>query len=470
MANRRAAVSVAPVTGSGAHGMTQRIFRRATMVLAAAILAAMAMAGVAGAHSGNQGYVYLDIFDSTIEGEIHYVVADLNEVLGLEIPTDPEGAAAWAEANPEAIHAYSADHIAVSDINGTQWPISFGGFDGLEGADGAYLIVEFAVDREFVEVPRQFVVSYDAIMHAMPERDALLAIATDFGSGTFNNEADTLLRYIADDTTQTVDLGDTSFWSGVTGVVALGVEHIRIGTDHILFVVALVLPAVLIFVRPNGWQPAPSFGSSLWRVLKIVTMFTVAHTITLTLGGLGIIELPPALVETVIAISIILAALHNIRPVFVNKEWMIAFGFGLVHGFGFAGLLSDLGLTQARQFVSLLGFNIGIELGQAVIILLIFPALYLARRTRAYVPAMYVGSVILIAIAGAWAIERSLGVDLATEWIFVRVSVWPRQLIFVALAYLLAGVAYWYDRNNDRLLPLASDVEPSSSAVGVSEA
>ena len=297
----------------------------------------------------------------------------------------------------------------------------------------------------------------------------MLAIATDFGSGTFNNEADTLLRYIADDTTQTVDLGDTSFWSGVTGVVALGVEHIRIGTDHILFVVALVLPAVLIFVRPTGWEPAPTFGSSLWRVLKIVTMFTVAHTITLTLGGLGIIELPPALVETVIAISIILAALHNIRPVFVNKEWMIAFGFGLVHGFGFAGLLSDLGLTQARQFVSLLGFNIGIEIGQSVIILLIFPALYLARRTRAYLPAMYIGSALLIVIAGTWAIERSFGLDLGTEWVFVRVSVWPRQLIFAALAYLLAGAAYWYDRSNGRLLPLPSDVETSSSAVGVSE-
>ena len=440
------------------------------MVLAAAMLTALGMAGVAAGHSGNQGYVYLDIFDLTIEGEIHYVVADLNEVLGLDIPTDPDGAAAWAEANPEVIHAYSADHIAMSDLNGSQWSITFGGFDGLEGVDSAYLLVGFAVDREFVEVPRQFVVTYDAIMHAMPERDALLAIATDWGSGTFNNEADTLLRYIADDATQTVDLGDTSFWSGVSGVIALGVEHIRIGTDHILFILALVLPAVLIFVRPAGWQPSRGFGSSLWRVLKIVTMFTVAHTITLTLGGLGIIELPSAVVETVIAISIILAALHNLRPVFINKEWMIAFGFGLVHGFGFAGLLSDLGLTQARQFVSLLGFNIGIEIGQATIILLVFPALYLARRTRAYVPAMSIGSVILITIAGAWAIERAFGVDLGTEWIMVRVSVWPRQLVPVALAYILAGAAYWYDRNNSLLLPLPDNTDISSAAVSAAEA
>jgi hypothetical protein len=283
-------------------------------------------------------------------------------------------------------------------------------------------------------------------------------------------KADTLLRYTANNTTQTVDLGDTSFWSGVTGVIALGVEHIRIGTDHILFIVALVLPSVLVFGRAPGWQPSPSFAASLWRVLKIMSMFTVAHTITLTLGGLGIIELPSALVETVIAVSIILAALHNLRPVLVNREWLIAFGFGLVHGFGFAGLLSDLGLTQSRLFVSLLGFNIGIEIGQAIIIMLVFPALFLARRTRVFLPAMNVVSLLLIAVASAWAIERAFGVNLGTDWIMVRASVWPRQLVPVALAYLLAGAAYRGDRTNDRLLPLPSGTDSPKPAVQTAEA
>ena len=444
--------------------MTHRVPRRSIIVLLSTMFAAIAMMGIAEGHTGDQSYVYLDIFDESIEGGIHYPIEDLNDVLGLDIPDDPEGATAWAEANPGIIHGYGEAHLSMADLDGTDWAIVFGGFDGLEGVDGAYLISEFEVDRAFVEVPRQFSVTYDAIIHANPQRDALLTIATDFGSGTFNNEANSLLRFTAGNETQTVDLGDTSFWSGVTGVIGLGVEHIRIGTDHILFIVALVLPSVLVFGRVAGWQPSRSFPSSLWRVLKVVTMFTLAHTITLTLGGLGIVELPPALVETVIAVSIILAALHNIRPVFVNREWLIAFGFGLVHGFGFAGLLADLGLTQSRQFVSLLGFNIGIEIGQAVIILLIFPALFLARRTRAYVPAMYIGSVVLITIAGAWAIERALGFDLGTEWVMTRVSVWPRQLIPVAIIYLLAAIAYWYDRSTDRLIPLTTDDSQTPAA------
>jgi hypothetical protein len=450
--------------------MTQRVIRRAALVLMAAMLAVLSIPGAAAAHNLADSYVYLDIFDSSIEGEIHYPVPDLNEVLGLDIPNDADGAAEWAEDNPDLIHSYSADHLALSDLNGTEWPIVFSTFEGLEVFDGAYLLVSFEVDRAFADVPRQFVLTYDGIMHAKPERAALLAIATDFGSGTFNNEADTLLRYTAGTTTQTVDLGDTSFWSGITAVIALGVDHIRIGADHILFILALVFPSVLIFRRADGWQPSQSFGASLWRVLKIVTMFTVAHTITLTLGGLGIIEFPAAVVETLIAVSIILAALHNLRPVLVNQEWLIAFGFGLVHGFGFAGLLSDLGLTQSRRVASLLGFNLGIELGQAVIIVLIFPALFLARRTRAFLPAMKAGSVLLIGIASVWAVERAFGVGLGTDWIMDRASVWPRQLIPVALAYLLAAAAYRGDRQNNRLLPLGIGIDTPKPATADAEA
>lgn len=444
--------------------------RRALARLAILLLSGFFLLGstvAATAHSGSQSYVYLDVFDSTIEGRIEYPVADLNEVLGLNIPNNVDGALEGAEANLGTIQAYSAAHLALADPAGTEWPLVFGGVESLEVGNGAYVILDFAVDQEFSSVPRQFVAAYDGIIHAKPERDALLIIGTDWGTGRFDNEASELLRYTASNTVQTVDLGSSSFWSGLTGVIGLGVEHIRIGTDHILFIFALVLPAVLVFTRMSGWQPSPSFGASLWRVLKIVTMFTVAHTITLTLGGLGIVEFPPALVETVIAISIALAALHNIRPVFVNREWLIAFGFGLFHGFGFAGLLSDLGLTQSRQFVSLLGFNLGIEIGQALIILLIFPALFLARRTRLYLPAMHVGSVLLITIAGAWALDRAVGIDLNVDRIVDRVVLWPRSLWFIGLTYAGAILLYLFDRNQGELLPVASEEVPSSSEVAV---
>lgn len=414
------------------------------------------------AHSGEESYVYLDIYDSTIEGRVEYPVSDLNEVLGLDMPTEGEETLAAAEANLVAIHQYSSDHLSLASTNGAEWPITFGELDTLETAAGDYLVVNFEVDETFSPVPRQFVVSYDGIVHMNSQRNALLIIGTDFGSGTFNNEASELLRYTASNTVQTVDLGDESFWRGFTSVIGLGVEHIRIGTDHILFVFALILPSVLVFSRSRRWEPSANFGSSLWRVLKIVTMFTVAHTITLTLGGLGIIEFPSAFVETLIAISIILAALHNIRPVFVNREWLIAFGFGLFHGFGFAGLLADLGLTQSRQFVSLLGFNLGIELGQAVIIIVIFPALYLARRTRAYLPAMYAGSVALIIVATLWALDRAAGIETSIDGIVDRLVLWPQSLWFLALVYIGAIVAYTVDQRRSSLMPVASDEENKS--------
>ncbi len=434
---------------------------RASTLLIVGVLLVITSAVAASAHSGNQSYVYLDIYDSTVEGRIEYPVSDLNEILGLDIPTDLDGALAAAEANLDALHAYSAEHFSLADANGDEWPVVFGEVDVLEIVDGAYVLISFEVDREFDPVPRTFTASYDGIIHEKTDRDALLIIGTDWGTGTFNNEASELLRFTPDNKVQSLDLGQTSFWDGFSGVVGLGLEHIRIGSDHILFIFALVIPAVLMFRRPEGWLPSPSFGSSLWRVMKIVTMFTVAHTITLTLGGLGIIEFPPALVETIIAISIVLAALHNIRPVFVNKEWIIAFGFGLFHGFGFAGLLADLGLTQSRQFVSLLGFNLGIEIGQTVIILLIFPALFLARRTRAYLPAVYIGSGILIVVASLWALDRSLGLDVGLDRYVEVVVLWPRSLLFIALAYVGAAAFYLYDRSRDQLLPITSTKDHS---------
>jgi hypothetical protein len=442
---------------------------RAKVVLSLGVLMALSSIGIAGAHSLDQSYVYLDIYDSSIEGRVEYPTADLNEVLGLAIPTDPDAALAGAQANQAAIHAYSAEHFGMSGVSGEEWMVEFGELEVLEVGNDSYIVVNFVVDREFVEVPREFTVTYDGIIHQIPGRDALLVIGTDWGSGTFNNEASELLRFTPETSAQSVDLGDTSFWSGFAGVVALGTEHIRIGTDHILFILALVLPAVLVFRDVVGWQPSSSFGSSLWRVLKIVTMFTIAHSITLTLGGLGIVEFSPALVETVIAVSIILAALHNIKPIFMNKEWIIAFVFGLFHGFGFAGLLADLGLTQSRQFASLLGFNIGIELGQAVIIIVIFPALFLARRTRAYLPAMYFGSVILIAVAAAWALDRAVGVDLGVDQIVDRVVLWPRSLALIALLYFAAAGLYWFDRSRDALLPMTSaDAPPLKDVIPAS--
>ncbi len=147
--------------------------------------------------------------------------------------------------------------------------------------------------------------------------------------------------------------------------------------------------------------------------LKIVSMFTIAHSITFVLAGLEVIPLPPSrVVESLIALSIIAAALHNLHPIFINREWAIAFVFGLFHGMGFASLVSGLDVGKSTQMFSLLGRNVGIEFGQALVVLLLFPALFLLRRTRWYRPLFVVGSIGLALIAFGWMLERVFVVDL----------------------------------------------------------
>ena len=206
----------------------------------------------------------------------------------------------------------------------------------------------------------------------------------------------------------TIDLGDASQWNNFRASIDLGVDHIRTGPDHVFFILALLLPAVLILVA-WPWKPSPSFGYSLLRIVLVATMFTIAHSITFTLAGLDYLPLPPSkLTESVIALSIMLAALHNLRPILGHREWLLAFVFGLFHGMGFAGLVEDLDINRTTQLVSLLGRNVGIEIAQLVIIFVTFPLLFLLRRTRAYMPLFTLVSLALAAVSAVWIVERGL--------------------------------------------------------------
>jgi hypothetical protein len=166
--------------------------------------------------------------------------------------------------------------------------------------------------------------------------------------------------------------------------------------------------------REDGvWQPVQRFTPALIHVVKIVTAFTVAHTVTLSLASLGLVQLPGALVETVIALSIAVAAAELLFPLFRGRVWLVVFGFGLFHGFGFAGALSEMGILGEYLGLSLFGFNLGVEIGQVVIVFLLFPLLYLFRRWSLYLKAVLpAAAVSMILVASVWVIERSFGVDI----------------------------------------------------------
>ena len=191
-----------------------------------------------------------------------------------------------------------------------------------------------------------------------------------------------------------------------------GVRHIWIGFDHLLFLLALLLPTVLLRAG-RLWTPVHGLKSVLLNVTSVVTAFTLAHSITLTLAALGWVSPPSRGVETVIAATIIMAGVNNLYPFLSRRRWTIAFSLGLVHGFGFAGALGEIGLPADQMLPALAAFNIGVELGQLTIVALFVPAIYLVRATRWYRPVMLIGgSMIVVLVAAVWLFERAFAQDL----------------------------------------------------------
>ena len=191
-----------------------------------------------------------------------------------------------------------------------------------------------------------------------------------------------------------------------------GVNHIWTGFDHLLFLLALLLPAALVRVG-HDWQPRPGLGTATREVLKVVTAFTLAHSITLALAFFGVIRLPSQWIEVGIAVSVFAAAWNNLRPFLPGRAWIMAFGFGLVHGMGFAGALANLALPSKARGLALASFNVGVELGQMGIVLLVLPLLYAASR-RSWYPrlVMGVGSLGIAFVAVLWILERAFGLVL----------------------------------------------------------
>ncbi len=188
-----------------------------------------------------------------------------------------------------------------------------------------------------------------------------------------------------------------------------GIHHILGGIDHLAFLLALLLPAVLL--RKGGkWEPAPRVTDSVKAVAGVVTAFTLAHSVTLSLAALGIIKPSGQLVEIVIALSVLAAALNNIRPIVTGRVWLVALIFGLIHGLGFAGALRDLGLPKGQELLALIGFNLGVEIGQLGVVLLVVPALALMRRYAWYSRWVMPALSALIAIAALyWIVQRLPG-------------------------------------------------------------
>lgn len=380
-------------------------------------------------HHPDNSLIYLRIYETAgIEGRFDININELNEVLGLNLDKDPDLES--VRPHLDKIRAYLLENTQFSSTYGDHRIVFTDKLDKLKTTFGAFILFYFELENS-EKLPDDLQVTFKTFIEENPGHVNLLGIEYNWKAGMINNEALIALDFSKNDWTKSLSLTDTSIWKGFQAMIKQGIWHIWIGLDHILFLLALILPSVVRRIgNPKGeegaatlsvasggsvWKPVERFRPAFIYILKVVTFFTIAHTITLTLASLNIINLPSRLVETIIALSIGLAAYHNIRPIFKGRDWVIAFVFGLFHGFGFASVLSELGLTGEFLTLSLLGFNIGVEIGQVVIIALIFPVLYLIRKSKYYSKILLYLSILLIIVSLYWFVERAFDIDIPLD-------------------------------------------------------
>ena len=362
----------------------------------------------AAAHEPGQSYMFLRIHDDSLAVRFEIRVEDLNDGLGFGWDVDAALDGSDLARDLPAVRDYWERHFSLT-AGGQPVPLEFMDGEVRFVEWGNFVILTYSTGGGYV-IPDEIEITFDALLEVNGDHRDMVIIEYNWKTGTFNEEANIALVMGPNNPTQVLDLTASTTWRGFIAMIWQGVWHILIGFDHILFLMALVLPSVLVREQ-NEWQPAASFRTAFLKLVAIVTFFTIAHSITLSMAALELFRLPSRIVETIIAASIAAAATANLMPSLNIREWSIAFIFGLFHGFGFATVLGDIGLAREFLVLTLLGFNVGVELGQIAIIALVFPFLYMLRNTGFYRHVFRWGSVLLIVIGVHWALERIFGWD-----------------------------------------------------------
>lgn len=353
------------------------------------------------AHKASDAYLTLERSESALRGQWDIALRDLDNVLGLDANGD--GDITWGEVRTRAddVATYALSRLRVSS-SGERCALSATGLLIDVHTDGAYAVLPLA--GSCPQSGPTLALGYRLFEGVDPQHRGLLNFVEHGASHSvvFTAEKPELV------------VGGDGWVRQLGTYLNEGVWHIWTGFDHILFLLSLLLPAVLMR-KGRAWHAATSFRDVFIDVAKVVTAFTLAHSITLTLAALSIVVLPSRLVESGIALSVVLAALNNLFPVVATGRWIAAFAFGLLHGFGFAGALSDLGLPAGSLALSLFGFNLGVEAGQLAIVLAFLPFAFAMRSTWTYRRLVLGGgSIAVAALATVWLVERALEVPVFT--------------------------------------------------------
>lgn len=369
-----------------------------------AIVTTMAASSACFAHADGEDYVFVSFFEQRIEGEFQINFKDLSEKLSLDIPQDETAALSAILKSSSRVQQYITDNFYLSTIDGERLKLNFTQANVLPESTFA----QYPFTVQVSQLPEKLIIFHNMFYENDPNHRGLFLIQYNAVEDKEYGAEYTALVFNPNNSEQILDLRKVPGLLDSLGMVWQGMLHIWKGLDHVLFIFALILPTVLTR-RGNTWQAVDNYKSSLWQLLKIITVFTVAHSFTLLLAALEIIKINSRFVESMIALSIILVAANNLsQTVRRGSLWVILF-LGLFHGLGFASVMGNLPFRMGDLVKMVIRFNIGVELGQIAIVMLVFPVLYYLRQKRYYETAILKGgSILLIAIAGYWFLQRAL--------------------------------------------------------------
>ena len=390
--------------------MMSNAFARAMRAAAMSILLVASV--IASAHKPSDSYLTLTPQQNTVNVRWDIALRDLDAELGLDV--DDDGLLTWGEIRNRQrdLEAFVLPNLRVRangskcEVENTNAPTRLA-VDS--HSDGAYAVFEYQLVCP--ALVRSLEVEYRLFAATDPTHRGIVRIVTPANAAGLVAVLDPAMA------PRVFKLSEASRLDTLREFVVEGIWHIWTGFDHILFLLALLLTSVLVPVQRIGhistWRGAPLLSAAALDMVKIVTAFTVAHSITLALAVFDVVSLPSRVVESVIAFTVILAALNNLKPILHGRRWIATFFFGLVHGFGFAGVLKDLGLPPDALGWSLFGFNAGVEIGQLAIVGAFFPLAYILRNTTLYRRGVLTaGSVAIAVVACAWFVERAFDLKL----------------------------------------------------------
>lgn len=354
-------------------------------------------AGIAVAHVASNGFLMVHVAGQQLDGSFELSIRDVELAIGVDANHDAK--VTWGElrATERLLRQYLAEHLRF-ESQSANCELTFQTLQVNERVDGNYAWLPFRA--QCPSSVRQLAIRYSLMQDIDPSHRGLLTLSSD-------SQVQTAVLG-GGQAAESFTLGVSSRWRAFVEYLRAGVSHIWSGIDHLLFLLSLLLPAVLLR-RRGHWEPVPQARPAFISILRVVTAFTLAHSLTLSLAALDVVRLPSRLTESVIAASILVAALNNILPLVANSRARIAFSFGLLHGFGFASVLADMGLPHGARLISLLAFNLGIEAGQLALVLTVMPLVYSMRAAVLYRRlVMPWGSAVIAAIALVWLVQRAM--------------------------------------------------------------